>query len=130
MHRHDDAAGGGELVTAVLAGGADGLTGVAPAVAVAALFPNGSAVVVPNAGHYPWVENPASVAEALSAFYADGFDQRVRALPGKSGDYRDLTANAAWTNKGMRTRANVLYCQPFAAPPGRKCTGRSHGNAG
>ncbi len=24
----------------------------------------------------------------------DGFDQRVRALPGKSGDYRDLTANA------------------------------------
>ncbi|WP_407341873.1 alpha/beta fold hydrolase [Pengzhenrongella phosphoraccumulans] len=42
----------------VMAGAQDCFTGVAPQVALAALFPNGRCVVIDHCGHYPWVEQP------------------------------------------------------------------------
>jgi proline iminopeptidase len=62
--------GGVECPVLVLVGEEDGLTGVAPAVALAELFPHGRTVRIPDAGHYPWVENAADVARALSGFFA------------------------------------------------------------
>ncbi|GAA4602960.1 pimeloyl-ACP methyl ester carboxylesterase [Actinoplanes octamycinicus] len=42
----------------VVAGAEDCLTGLAPVVALAGLFPAGRAEVLPKCGHYPWVERP------------------------------------------------------------------------
>ena len=35
------------------------------AIATAAAFPHGSATGVPEAGHFPWLEQPGCLAEAL-----------------------------------------------------------------
>ena len=51
---------------------ADGLTGQAPVLALAELFRHGRAVSIPDAGHYPWVEQPHAFAEALAGFYPPG----------------------------------------------------------
>jgi proline iminopeptidase len=59
-----------ELSAPVLAVGGeqDGLTGVAAVHAVAACFPRGSAVVVPGAGHFPWVDEPDAFVAAVGPF--------------------------------------------------------------
>ena len=61
--------GGVDCPVLVVAGVDDGLTGYAPVVAVADLFPRGSYVSIPHAGHYPWVEQPVAFAAALADFY-------------------------------------------------------------
>ncbi|POH63578.1 MULTISPECIES: alpha/beta fold hydrolase [Cryobacterium] len=53
----------------VVAGADDGLTGLAPVLAVADLFTNGRAVTIAGAGHYPWVEQPQAFTAALAGFY-------------------------------------------------------------
>jgi len=53
----------------VVAGAEDGLTGLAPVLAVADLFANGRAVTIADAGHYPWVEQPQAFTAALTNFY-------------------------------------------------------------
>lgn len=52
----------------VLAGAQDCLAGVAPVVALAALFSNASAVVIDRCGHYPWVEQPEAFRAAADPF--------------------------------------------------------------
>jgi pimeloyl-ACP methyl ester carboxylesterase len=52
----------------VLAGDRDAMTGVAAARAVAACFPNAQTVVLPRAGHFPWVDEPLAFAEAVRGF--------------------------------------------------------------
>ena len=66
----------------VVAGAEDGLTGLAPVLAVADLFDQGRAVSIADAGHYPWVEQPHAFTTALGDFYA-GIDsyEANRALP-------------------------------------------------
>ena len=62
-----------EAVTApvlVVGGERDALTGVAAVAAVAASFPAARTVVVPGAGHFPWVDEPAAFAELVRAFLA------------------------------------------------------------
>ena len=51
-----------------LAGAEDCLTGVAPVIALANLFPAGRSVVIENSGHYPWIEQPAAFRAAIDAF--------------------------------------------------------------
>jgi proline iminopeptidase len=53
----------------VVAGSADAVTGLEPVLALADLFPAGSAVVIPAAGHYPWVEQPTAFRRAVDAFF-------------------------------------------------------------
>ncbi|TFC04073.1 alpha/beta hydrolase [Cryobacterium adonitolivorans] len=53
----------------VVAGAEDGLTGLAPVLAIADLFANGRAVTIADAGHYPWVEQPQAFTAALTDFY-------------------------------------------------------------
>ncbi|WP_130176748.1 alpha/beta fold hydrolase [Cryobacterium sp. SO1] len=53
----------------IIAGAADGLTGHAPVLALAGLFADGRAVSIADAGHYPWVEQPAAFTAALAGFY-------------------------------------------------------------
>lgn len=53
----------------VVAGAEDGLTGLAPVVALAKQFPYGQAVVLDECGHYPWVEQPRSFSAALTPFF-------------------------------------------------------------
>ncbi|MGK9149084.1 alpha/beta hydrolase [Plantibacter flavus] len=53
----------------VIAGAEDGLTGLAPVVALAKRFPLGQAVVLDDCGHYPWVEAPASFCAAINPFF-------------------------------------------------------------
>ncbi|PXA71995.1 alpha/beta fold hydrolase [Cryobacterium arcticum] len=53
----------------VVAGEQDGLTGLRPVLAVADLFGDGRAVTIKDAGHYPWVEQPAAFALVTAAFY-------------------------------------------------------------
>ena len=48
----------------------DALTGVAAAHAVAACFPTAQTVVLPRAGHFPWVDEPAAFAEVVRSFLA------------------------------------------------------------
>jgi pimeloyl-ACP methyl ester carboxylesterase len=55
----------------VLGGAADCLTGVAPVLALADLFPHRTAVTLPGSGHYPWVEVPEAFAEAVSGFLTE-----------------------------------------------------------
>jgi len=70
-----DAAGFRQLLgqvrcdTLVIAGDSDGLVGLRPPCAVAELFPHGSAVVLDNCGHYPWVEQPEAFSTATKAFF-------------------------------------------------------------
>jgi pimeloyl-ACP methyl ester carboxylesterase len=52
----------------VVGGERDGLTGVAAVHAVAASFAHGSAVVIPGAGHFPWVDEPDAFRSAVGAF--------------------------------------------------------------
>jgi pimeloyl-ACP methyl ester carboxylesterase len=54
----------------VIAGAQDAITGRAPVVAVADLFPAGRAAVIEDCGHVPWVERPAAFREILDAFLA------------------------------------------------------------
>ncbi|MCC8246738.1 alpha/beta fold hydrolase [Saccharothrix luteola] len=52
----------------VIAGAQDFLTGLAPVVAAAGLFPKGEVVVIDDCGHYPWVEQPDAFREAADPF--------------------------------------------------------------
>ena len=52
----------------VIGGERDALTGVAAVHAVAGSFPNASAVVLPRAGHFPWVDEPEAFAAAVRTF--------------------------------------------------------------
>ncbi|RKN49222.1 alpha/beta fold hydrolase [Micromonospora endolithica] len=54
----------------VVAGAEDGSTGLAPVVALAHLFPNGTVAVIERSGHFPWVEQPAAFRQAVDAFLA------------------------------------------------------------
>ena len=54
----------------VVGGERDALTGVAAVEAVAGSFPAASSVIVPRAGHFPWVDEPAAFATAVSDFLA------------------------------------------------------------
>jgi proline iminopeptidase len=54
----------------VVGGGRDALTGVAAVHAVASSFPTATAVVLPEAGHFPWVDEPVAFAEAVREFLA------------------------------------------------------------
>ena len=54
----------------VVGGERDALTGVAAVHAVAASFPAARTAVVPAAGHFPWVDEPAAFAELVRAFLA------------------------------------------------------------
>ena len=60
----------GRLQTPVLAVGGerDAATGVDAVHAVAAAFPRASTVVLPRAGHFPWVDEPADFLAALLDF--------------------------------------------------------------
>ncbi|GII22652.1 hydrolase [Planosporangium mesophilum] len=60
--------GGVTAPVLVVAGAEDCLTGLAPVLALAKLFPAGRAVVIERCGHYPWVEQPAAFREAVDAF--------------------------------------------------------------
>ncbi|MEU4428476.1 alpha/beta hydrolase [Actinoplanes sp. NPDC024001] len=51
----------------VVAGEVDCLTGLAPVVALADLFPAGRAAVIERCGHYPWVERPDEFRRVLDA---------------------------------------------------------------
>ncbi|WIM99159.1 alpha/beta hydrolase [Actinoplanes oblitus] len=52
----------------VIAGAEDCLTGLAPVVALAGLFPAGRAEVLPACGHYPWVERPDAFRRVLDEY--------------------------------------------------------------
>jgi len=54
----------------VLGGGRDALTGVASVELVAASFARAQTVVLPEAGHFPWVDEPAQFRTAVSDFLA------------------------------------------------------------
>lgn len=55
----------------VVAGEEDGLSGYAPALALAGLFPDAAVASIEGCGHYPWVERPAEFALAMGAFLSD-----------------------------------------------------------
>lgn len=57
-----------EAPVLVVGGELDGLTGVAAVHNVAATFRNGSAVVIPGAGHFPWVDEPEAFVAAVAPF--------------------------------------------------------------
>jgi pimeloyl-ACP methyl ester carboxylesterase len=52
----------------VVAGELDASPTPAAAVECAKLFPNATLVTIPGGGHFPWVDNPTAVTEALAAF--------------------------------------------------------------
>jgi pimeloyl-ACP methyl ester carboxylesterase len=52
----------------VIAGAQDCSVGVAPVIAMAGLFPAGTAVVIEGAGHNAWVEQPAAFRAAIEEF--------------------------------------------------------------
>lgn len=54
----------------VVGGERDALTGLASVAAVAASFTEARTVVLPRAGHFPWVDEPAAFAAAVRAFLA------------------------------------------------------------
>ncbi len=54
----------------VIAGSEDGLTGMAPVVAVAQIFERGSSAIIEQAGHYPWIERPAEFLAVVKPFIA------------------------------------------------------------
>ncbi|WP_394770002.1 alpha/beta fold hydrolase [Lacisediminihabitans sp.] len=57
-----------EAPVLVIAGAEDALTGAAPAVALARLFPRGTATVLDGSGHYPWVDQPWGFLAAARRF--------------------------------------------------------------
>jgi proline iminopeptidase len=57
-----------EAPVLVVGGELDGLTGVTAAQAVAATFRNGSAAIIPRAGHFPWVDEPEAFVAAVAPF--------------------------------------------------------------
>ena len=56
----------------VLGGGRDALTGVASIALVAASFRSAQQVVLPEAGHFPWVDAPDAFRGAVGAFLSAG----------------------------------------------------------
>lgn len=54
--------------TLVVAGAQDCLTGFAPVLALAELFPNGEVAVIDECGHYPWVERPGEFRAVADDF--------------------------------------------------------------
>ena len=56
----------------VVAGAVDILTGLAPVVSLAGVFPHGRCAVVDDCGHYPWVEQPAAFRSAIDPFLDAG----------------------------------------------------------
>ncbi|MBK5306753.1 MAG: alpha/beta hydrolase [Frankiaceae bacterium] len=52
----------------VVAGERDALTGIAAARDVAASFPSAQTVVLPGAGHFPWVDEPAAFVDVVREF--------------------------------------------------------------
>lgn len=56
----------------VVAGAEDSLTGAVQATAMARLFPAGESTVLPDSGHYPWVEQPVRFRQAVDAFLQPG----------------------------------------------------------
>lgn len=56
----------------VVGGERDALTGLAAVEAVAASFPAARPVVLPGAGHFPWVDEPAAFAGAVRSFLTGG----------------------------------------------------------
>lgn len=52
----------------VVGGERDALTGLESVAAVAACFPAARTAVVPRAGHFPWVDEPATFADAVRSF--------------------------------------------------------------
>jgi pimeloyl-ACP methyl ester carboxylesterase len=54
----------------VVGGEHDALTGVESVAAVAGCFPSARTVVLPRAGHFPWVDEPAAFAEVVGRFVA------------------------------------------------------------
>jgi pimeloyl-ACP methyl ester carboxylesterase len=54
----------------VVGGERDALTGVAAVERVASSFPQARTVVLPRAGHFPWVDEPAAFAAAVAPFLA------------------------------------------------------------
>jgi proline iminopeptidase len=52
----------------VVGGERDALTGVESVRAVAAAFPSAQAVVLPRAGHFPWVDEPEAFRSAVADF--------------------------------------------------------------
>ena len=54
----------------VVGGERDALTGVESVHAVAACFPSARTVVLPRAGHFPWVDEPAVFTDAVRGFLA------------------------------------------------------------
>ena len=54
----------------VVGGERDAMTGIAAAHAVAACFPAARTVVLPRAGHFPWVDEPAAFAQVVREFLA------------------------------------------------------------
>lgn len=55
----------------VVAGERDGLTGVAAVHEVAAALPAARTAVLPRAGHFPWVDEPAAFVDVVRAFFAE-----------------------------------------------------------
>jgi pimeloyl-ACP methyl ester carboxylesterase len=68
--------GGVQAPVLVLGGARDGITGVDSVHAVARCFPRAQAVVLPGAGHFPWVDAPEAFRDALARFL-DGLDGRA-----------------------------------------------------
>jgi pimeloyl-ACP methyl ester carboxylesterase len=54
--------------TLIVGGAQDVITGAAPVIAVADLFPNGRTILIEDCGHMPWVEQPASFREVVDPF--------------------------------------------------------------
>ena len=52
----------------VVGGARDGITGVASVHAVARCFPRAQTTVLPDAGHFPWVDAPAAFRAAVDPF--------------------------------------------------------------
>ena len=57
-----------EVPVLVVGGERDALTGVASVARVAASFPRSESVVLPRAGHFPWVDEPEAFRAAVSGF--------------------------------------------------------------
>jgi proline-specific peptidase len=57
-----------EVPVLVVAGERDAMTGVDAARAVAGCFPHAETVVLPRAGHFPWVDEPEAFRSAVAGF--------------------------------------------------------------
>ncbi len=66
------ALGGLDVPVLVVGAERDAATGVDAVHAVAACFPRAETVVLPRAGHFPWVDEPEAFRAALAAFLGRG----------------------------------------------------------